>query len=136
MRASCNAFCRRSPAWPCYDSFLFAELAPVAGGIRHGVGLVENDDTVKIESAEPIDDLLHAAGLVGARLGAQRRVSRKEDSFRRARSARPRRKSQTGGAVGAATADRGPVALGVLDRLSDLETPESPCGPRFAWGRP
>ena len=42
--------------------FLFAALALVAGGIRHGVRLVKDDDAVEIAS-KPVDDLLDAAWL-------------------------------------------------------------------------
>ncbi len=68
--------------------FFLAAFAFVAGGIRHGVGFVEDDDAIKTcpgpragVAAEPVDDLLHAAGLPTTRLGAQGRVSRKEDPF-------------------------------------------------------
>ena len=42
--------------------FLLAALALVAGGVGHGVRLVEDDDAVEIAS-KPVDDLLHAARL-------------------------------------------------------------------------
>ena len=61
--------------------FLLAALAFVAGGVGHGVGLVEDDDAVKIRTAEPVDDLLHAAGLLALGLGAQGGVGGEEDAF-------------------------------------------------------
>ena len=43
--------------------FLFAAFAFVAGGVRHRVGFVKDDDAVET-TAEPVDDLLNPAGLV------------------------------------------------------------------------
>jgi hypothetical protein len=59
---------------------LLPALAFVAGGVGHGVGLVEDDDAVEA-AAEPVDDLLHAARLLAARLGAQGGVGGEEDAF-------------------------------------------------------
>ena len=52
---------------------LVAAFALAAGGVLHGVALVEDDDAVEI-GAQPIDDLLDARNLLVARVGAQRGV--------------------------------------------------------------
>ena len=102
--------------------FLFAAFAFVAGGVRHRVGLVEDDDAVEI-AAEPVDDLLHAAGLVAARLGAQGRVGGEEDAFVE-RDRRTLAEARQRHDVGAVAADCGPVALGVLDQFVGFGDPE------------
>ena len=52
---------------------LVAALSLAAGGVLHGVALVEDDDAVEI-GAQPFDDLLDARNLLVARVGAQRGV--------------------------------------------------------------
>ena len=47
-----------------------------AGGVLHGVALVEDDDSVEV-AAEPIDDLAHPRNLVRLLVGAQRGVGGK-----------------------------------------------------------
>ena len=101
--------------------FLLAALALVAGGVGHGVGLVEDDDAVEI-AAEPVDDLLHAAGLLAPRLGAQGRVGGEEDAFVE-RDRRALAEARQRHDVGAVAADRGPVALGILDQFVGFGDP-------------
>ncbi len=48
---------------------LVAALAFAAGGVLHGVALVENDHSVEI-GAQPFDDLLDARSLLAALVGA------------------------------------------------------------------
>ena len=89
--------------------------------------LVEDDDAVEIAS-EPVDDLLHAARLLALGLRAQGRVGGEEDAFlERDRStlAEARKRHE----VGAVAADRGPVALGILDQLVGLRDPERAAAP-------
>src|SRR5260370_8574864 len=87
---------------------LLPALAFVAGGVAHGVGLVEDDDAVEA-AAEPVDDLLHAARLLAARLGAQGGVGGEEDAFlERDRGALPEARERH--AVGALAADSPPLA--------------------------
>ena len=59
---------------------LFAALALTAGGIRHGVAFVEDDDAIEIR-AQPIDDLPDARDLLLARIGAQRGVGGEKDAL-------------------------------------------------------
>ena len=102
--------------------FLFAAFALVAGGIGHGVGLVEDDDAVE-SAAEPVDDLLNAAWFVAFGLSAQGGVGGEEDSFverDRCTLAEARQRYD----VGAVAADRGPVALGVLDQFVGFGDPD------------
>src|ERR1700730_8881097 len=102
--------------------FLLAALALVAGGVCHGVRFVEDDDAVEA-AAEPVDDLLNPARLLAARLGAHGGVGGEEDAFLerdRAALAEARQWHE----VGAVAADRGPVALGVLDQLVGFRDPE------------
>ena len=103
---------------------LLAPAPLVAGGVGHGVGLVEDDDAVEA-AAEPVDDLLHAARLLAARLGAQGGVGGEEDAFlERDRGALPEARQRHD--VGAVAADCGPVALGVLDQLVGFRDPHRP----------
>src|ERR1700736_6059649 len=102
--------------------FLLAALALVAGGVGHGVRFVEDDDAVEA-AAEPVDDLLNAARLLAARLGAQGRVGGEENAFvERDRGALAEARKRHG--VGAIAADRRPVALGVFDQLVGLRDPQ------------
>ena len=122
MRAFGSACWRRKPARPCCDGGLVAAFALAAGGVLHGVALVEDDDAVEI-GAQPFDDLLDARNLLVARVGAQRGVGREQDAFlqtdRRALAeARQRRDQQP------LHAERRPVALGVLDQLVGLADPD------------
>ena len=55
---------------------LVAAFALAAGGVLHGVALVENDHSVEI-GAQPIDDLLDARNLLVTLVGAQRGVGGK-----------------------------------------------------------
>src|ERR1700730_5491401 len=92
-RASISAMASRARFTRSYRRILRRLLLPalafVAGGVGHGVGLVEDDDAVEA-AAEPVDDLLHAARLLAARLGAQSGVGGEEDAFlERDRSALP-----------------------------------------------
>ena len=102
--------------------FLFAAFALVAGGIRHGMGFVEDDDAIKAAS-KPVDDLLHAARLVALGLRAQGRVGGKEDSFVE-RDRRTLAEARQGHDVGAVAADRGPIAFGVLDQFVGFGNPD------------
>ena len=66
-----------------------AALGLVAGGVGHGVGLVEHDDAVERRGIagcghQPVDDLLEAGGLAFAFGRAQRGVGREEDAFAQA----------------------------------------------------
>ena len=100
---------------------LFAALGLVAGGVRHGVRFVEDDDAVETP-AKPIDDLLHAAGFFALGLRAQRRVGGEEDAFlERDQGTLP--EARQGDDVGAVAADRRPVALGVFDQLVGFGDP-------------
>ena len=45
MRAFGRACWRRRPARPCCEARLIAAFALAAGGVLHGVALVEDDDT-------------------------------------------------------------------------------------------
>jgi hypothetical protein len=47
---------------------LVAALALAAGGVLHGVALVEDDDSIEV-GAQPIDDLPDARNLLLARVG-------------------------------------------------------------------
>ena len=106
---------------------LLAAFALVAGGVRHRMRLVEHDDSVKIAS-EPVDDLLDAARLLAPCLRAQGRVGGEEDAFlERDRSTLPEARKRH--EVGAVAADRGPVALGILDQLVGLRDPERAAPP-------
>ena len=102
--------------------FLFAALAFVAGGVGHGMRFVKDDDAVEI-AAKPVDDLLDAAGFVALSLRAQGRVGGEEDAFverDRGTLAEARQRHD----VGAVAADRGPVALGVLDQFVGFGDPD------------
>ena len=55
---------------------LVAAFALAAGGVLHGVALVENDHSVEV-GAQPFDDLPDARKLLAALVGAQRGVGRK-----------------------------------------------------------
>ena len=55
---------------------LVAAFALAAGGVLHGVALVEDDHSVEI-GAQPFDDLPDARNLLVARVGAQRGVGGK-----------------------------------------------------------
>ena len=55
---------------------LVAAFALAAGGVLHGVALVEDDHAVEI-GAQPFDDLPDARNLLVARVGAQRGIGRK-----------------------------------------------------------
>ena len=113
---------KAEPGLALLRRFLLAPFPLVAGGVGHGVGLVEDDDAVEA-AAEPVDDLLHAAGLLAARLGAQGGVGGEEDAFlERDRGALPEARERHD--VGAVAADCGPVALGVLDQLVGLRDPD------------
>src|ERR1700730_19253710 len=90
---------------------LLPALAFVAGGVGHGVGLVEDDDAVEA-AAEPVDDVLHAARLLAARLGSQGGVGGEEDAFLE-RDCAALAKASERHDVGAVAADRGPGAVGV-----------------------
>ena len=59
---------------------LVAAFALAAGGVLHGMALVEDDDAVEI-GAQPVDDLLDARSLLLARVGAQRGVGGEQDAF-------------------------------------------------------
>ena len=73
-------------------------------------------------TAEPVDDLLNAAGFLAPCLGAQGRVGGEEDAFvERDRSALAEARQRHD--VGAVAADRGPVALGILDQLVGFGDP-------------
>ena len=102
--------------------FLFAAFTLVTGGIRHGVRLVEDDDAVEFTS-EPVDDLLNAAWFVAFGLSPQRGVGGKEDSFVE-RDRCTLAEARQGYDVGAIAADRGPVALSVLDQFVGLRDPD------------
>ena len=122
MRAFGRACCRRRPARPCCDGGLVAALALAAGGVLHGVGLVEDDDAVEI-GAQPFDDLLDPRSLLVALVGAQRGVGGEQDAFRQTdrralAEARQRRDQQP------LHAERRPVALRVLDQLVGLGDPD------------
>ena len=114
---------------------LLPAFAFVAGGVRHRVRLVEDDDAV-VTAAKPVDDLLHAARLLAPRLGAQGRVGREEDAFvERDRHALAEARQRHN--VGAVAADRGPVAFGILDQLVGFGDPErAEAAPGFRRGRP
>ena len=101
---------------------LLAALALVAGGVGHGVGLVEDDDAVEV-AAQPVDDLLHAGRLLAARLRAQGGVGGEEDALVE-RDRRALAEARQRHDVGAVAADRGPVALGVLDQLVGFGEPD------------
>ena len=112
------------PGLALLRGLLLAALALVAGGVGHGVRLVEDDDAVEA-AAEPVDDLLNPARLLALRLGAQGRVGGEEDAFvERDRGALAEARQRHD--VGAIAADRGPVALGVLDQLVGLRDPHRP----------
>src|SRR6202011_6280171 len=82
----------------------------------------EEDDAVEA-AAEPVDDLLNAACLLAARLGSQGGVGGEEDAFLE-RDCAALAKASERHDVGAVAADRGPVALGVLDQLVGLRNPD------------
>src|SRR5690242_7384839 len=85
---------------------------------------VEDNEAVEI-AAEPVDDLLDAAGLLAARLRAQRGVGGEEDALlERDRGALAEARQRHD--VGAVAADRRPVALGVLDQLVGFGDPQRP----------
>ena len=101
---------------------LVAALALSAAGVRHGVAFVEDDDAIEIR-AEPVDDLLHARRFLGALVGAQRGVGRKENALakpdrRSLAKARERRHQKP------LHAERRPVALGVLDQRVGFRDPD------------
>ena len=83
-----QACCRRKPGAALLRGGLVAALALAAGGVLHGVALVEDDHAVEV-GAQPFDDLLDARKLLAALVGAQRGVGREQDAFRRAGSACP-----------------------------------------------
>ena len=56
------------PRTPLLGRRLLAAFGLLAGGVLHGVALVEHDHSVEI-AAQPIDDLLHARNLFLARVG-------------------------------------------------------------------
>ena len=92
--------------------------------------LVEDDDAVETcpgpgagVAAEPVDDLLDAANLLAARLGSQCGVGCKQNALGegdRSTLAEARKRDD----VGAVTADRRPVALGILDQLVGFRDPD------------
>jgi hypothetical protein len=91
---------------------LLAALSLVASGVGHRVGFVEHDNAVEAAD-EPVGDLLDSARLLAARLRAQGRVGGEEDALvERDRGALAEARQRHD--VGAITADRGPVALGIL----------------------
>ena len=53
---------------PLLRGGLVAAFALAAGGVLHGMALVEDDHSVEI-GAQPIDDLAHAGNLLVARVG-------------------------------------------------------------------
>ncbi len=97
---------------------LIAALALAAGGVRHGVAFVEDDDSIEVRS-QPIDDLLDARNSFLARVGAQRGVGRKKDALlqpdRRALAEAGERRDQQ-----PLLPERRPVALRILDQLVGL----------------
>ena len=67
MRASGNAFCRRSPARPCCEGLTLAARALRPRRVGHRMGLVEDDDAgervalvVVLAAGEPGHDLVEA----------------------------------------------------------------------------
>ncbi len=54
--------------------------AASAGGVLHGMALVEDDHAVEV-SAEPVDDLLDPRDTLPSRVGAQRGVGREQDAL-------------------------------------------------------
>jgi len=110
--------------------FLVAAFPFVAGGVRHSMGLVEDDDAIKAcpgpragAAAQPVDDLLNPAGLLAARLGAQGGVGREQDALIN-RDRRTLAEARQWHEVGAVAADCRPVALGVLDQLVGFGDPQ------------
>ena len=95
--------------------FLFAAFSLVAGGVGHGVGFVKHDEAVKT-AAQPVDDLLNAAGLVAFRLSAQGGVGGEQDAFLE-RDRCTLAEARQWHDVGAVAADCCPVALGVFDQF-------------------
>ena len=74
-------------------------------------------------AAEPVDDLLNAAGFVALGLGAQGGVGGEEDAFvERDRGALTEARQRHD--VGAVAADRRPVALGILDQFVGFRDPD------------
>ena len=101
---------------------LVAALALLAGGVRHGVRLVEQDHAVEIRS-QPVEDLLEPRAFAFAFGGAQGRVSGEQNAFgdadRRALAVARLRHDQE-----LLLAERRPVALRVLDQLVGLGDPD------------
>ena len=99
-----------------------AAFALAAGGILHGVGLVEDDHAVEIP-AQPIDDLLDPRNLLVALVGAQRGIGGEKDAFCQ-RIGVPCRKRDERRDQQPLHAERRPVALRILDQLVGLADPD------------
>ena len=101
-----------------------APFARAAGGVRHGVGLVEDEAAVEA-LATPRSDLGQPGRLVLPLLAPERRVGREQDSFDQ-RDGRPLPEARERHDLERLAAERRPVALGVLDQGVRLGDPDMP----------
>ena len=109
---------------------LAALLRGVAGGVRHRVRLVEDDDAVegvavldRVAAGEPGEDLVEARGRAAACGGAQRGVGGEQD----ARRAFDGLRGPVGGQredLRVVLADLAPIAAGVVDEPRRLADPQ------------
>ena len=121
MRASGSACCRRRPAWPCCDGF-FSPRSPLSPAAL-AIACASSNTTTPSKSRPSQSTICCTRLLLAFRLRAQGRVGREQDAFGesdRGALLEARQRHE----VGAVAAERGPVALGILDQLVGFRDPQ------------